>query len=342
MNPNRFSHRITLFACILAFVVVMLGAYTRLTDAGLGCLDWPGCYGHVVVPDTAHKIQQAEIAFPGDPIHQTKAWTEMVHRYIAGSVGLIILSVFGIALFKRKRTNHPLGLPIALMILLFFQAALGMWTVTLKLLPVIVMGHLLGGMTLLSLLWALQLRLGGFFKSNDLSLVKSYRPWALLGLIVVFLQIALGAWVSSNYAALICPTFPFCSGSLIPNMNFHDAFNLLAPIGIDYQGGVLGTTARVTIQMVHRYGAFITGVYIGGLSIYLISSAKTKFLRVIAWHILFFLCLQITLGVLNIEWLLPLPIAVAHNGVAALLLLSLVTLNYSVFKKPLSKQEVFA
>jgi len=330
---NKLSYRLTLVACVLALAVVVLGAYTRLTDAGLGCPDWPGCYGHMIVPDTSQQIRQAQLAFPtAGPVQETKAWTEMIHRYIAGTLGLIIVFLAGLALARRKNVKHPLTLPLVLLVLVVFQSALGMWTVTLKLLPVVVSGHLIGGMTILACLWFLFLRLGNYFQDQKANGLKGFRPWAVLGLIIVFLQIALGGWVSANYAALICPHFPFCRGSFFPAMDFNQAFNLFSPIGANYQFGLLDNTARIAIQMVHRYGAILTGVYVMGLALSLIFIPKLRQIKLLGIAALLIVISQISLGILNIEWLLPLPIAVAHNAVAAILLLCMVTINYCLFE----------
>lgn len=331
---NRLTYKIATIAVLLALFVVTLGAYTRLTNAGLGCPDWPGCYGHMIVPGTQAKITEAQLAYPSTPLEEGKAWTEMAHRYAAGALGVLILVVAGIALARRKEDRHPIALPLLLVVMLFFQAALGMWTVTWQLLPIVVMGHLLGGLTILACLWWLRLKLNDSYKYSASVRTGQFKPWAMLGLIIVFLQIALGGWVSANYAGLACVGFPFCNGQLLPHLNFHEAFNVLQPIGINYQGGVMDSTARVTIQMVHRIGAIITVVYIGLLALWLTFSAKSKPLRAIATIILLLLAAQFSLGVLNVTKLLPLGVAVAHNGVAALLLLALVTLNYRLRVKP--------
>lgn len=330
-NYNRNYYRVALLATLLAFFVIMLGAYTRLTDAGLGCPDWPGCYGHLVAPTSTSQIQSVEARYPGSIVQSIAAWTEMVHRYFAGTLGLIIffLAIWG---FKRARKNmrhQPVAVPVLLVLLVIFQALLGMWTVTLKLLPLVVMGHLLGGMVIASLLWWTTLKSGNCLQNHTRKLT-AVRPWAVIGLLIVFGQIFLGGWTSANYAALACPTFPGCHGGLFPHMDFAKAFNFISPIGANYEGGVLDSTSRITIQMVHRYGAFITATYVGLLSIYLIFSDRFAGLRPIGWSIFSILFVQFCLGVLNIEWLLPLPIAVLHNGVAALLLLAMVTLVYKL------------
>jgi heme a synthase len=318
-------------ATILALIVVMLGAYTRLADAGLGCPDWPGCYGHLTVPKTPTEISQAEQAYR-QTVEPAKAWKEMIHRYFAGSLGIIILilALWGLGR-KRKHPSQPVVIPVLLVLLVIFQAVLGMWTVTWKVLPLVVSAHLLGGMAIAALLWYLTLAT----KTHSLapSPATGFKFWAVLGLLIVIGQLFLGAWTSTNYAALACVRFPFCQGSLFPPMNFQAAFHLFHPLGINYEGGVLDTTARVTIQMAHRYGAFITAIFVGILALCLIFSKSEQHLRYIGSVLLIILILQFVLGVANVKLLLPALVAVAHNGVAALLLLTMVSLVYKLFGK---------
>jgi cytochrome c oxidase assembly protein subunit 15 len=326
-------------ATILALIVIMLGAYTRLSDAGLGCPDWPGCYGHLTVPQTQPEITQAAQAYQ-QTVEPAKAWKEMVHRYFAGSLGILIL-VLTVWAFARKRheARQPTITPVLLLLLVIFQAVLGMWTVTWLVLPLIVTAHLLGGMLIAALLWYLTLASRKPQPTIPRRATK-FRFWAVLGLIILFIQLFLGAWTSTNYAAIICPTFPYCQGSLFPPMNFHQAFDIYHPIGINYEGGILGATARVTIQMVHRYGAFITAAYLGLLALIIICSSDGRGVRRIATFLLFALVLQFALGVANVLWLLPMHIAVAHNGVAAILLLTVVTLVYKLYRKPTQKLHI--
>jgi cytochrome c oxidase assembly protein subunit 15 len=328
---NRSYFTLAGIAVVLAFCVILLGAYTRLKDAGLGCPDWPGCYGQLTVPHTTAAIQKADQLFPQTPVEPTKAWAEMVHRYFAGSLGLLIFALAVLALIRKpNRPEQPLFIPLLLVAVVIFQAALGMWTVTLKLLPLVVIGHLLGGMTILALLWWLMLKSGGLMQNNSVAAPK-LRSWSVIGLLIVAGQIFLGGWTTANYASLACHGFPACNGIMFPPMDLHSAFNFFSPIGTDYQGGVLNMATRVTIQMAHRYGALITAVYIGGLSIYLMSARQTAGLRLIGFAMMAILIVQIILGVLNVELMLPLTIAVAHNGFAALLLVSVITLVYKVY-----------
>lgn len=315
---------LTIFAAALALFVVMLGAFTRLTDAGLGCPDWPGCYGHMVLPNAQTELNNAQQQFPQIPIETKKAWTEMAHRYVAGTLGLLIVFITAHVIWCRLRgLRLDWQLPVILFCLLFFQAALGMWTVTLKLLPVVVMGHLLGGILIFSCLCRLALQ---FSSIKPIQLTRG-QIFIVLGAIIVFCQIALGGWVSSNYAGIACIGFPQCSGQWIPPLHFSQGFNLFSPVGANYQGGLLDNDIRMTIQFIHRIGAFITAFYVIILSLWLLT-IKNKSLRILALVALLLVCSQFLLGVLNVVYLLPLWIAVAHNGVAALLMATLLMMIY--------------
>jgi heme a synthase len=304
-------------AVLLAFFVVMLGAYTRLTDAGLGCPDWPGCYGKLVLPSATSSLQEAQTQYPDAPIESTKAWTEMAHRYAAGTLALLIFYIGITVLVRRLRgTLLPWHLPVALLLLVVFQAVLGMWTVTLKLLPVVVMGHLLGGMLIVACLSRFRLQMSSLVGLD----LPQWRPWVRLALIIVFIQIALGGWVSSNYAGIACIGFPQCNGLWTPNLFLIKAFNIVSSIGTNYQGGLLDNEVRVTIQFVHRIGALITALYLFILSLLILMHTSSTYLKRAALITLLLVVLQCTLGILNVVWLLPIHVAVAHNGIAALLL----------------------
>ena len=315
-------------ALVLAFIVVMLGAFTRLTDAGLGCPDWPGCYGHLVLPQSTEGLNAAQTEYPAIPIETHKAWTEMVHRYLAGTLGLLIAFIAFMTLVKRiQKIKLPLLLPLSLVLLVVFQAALGMWTVTLKLLPVVVMGHLLGGILIFSLLATLNLQLNEVKKTN-----RFFIP-CLIGCLILFTQIALGGWVSSNYAGIACIGFPQCNGQWLPPMHLGEGFNLFSAVGENYQGGLLDNDIRVTIQWVHRLGAVITAIYLFILGFILISKAPKTLLAGFAKLALCLLTLQFILGIINVLYLLPLSIAVLHNGVAALLMATLTSMLYLSSRK---------
>lgn len=308
-------------AIILAFLVVMLGAYTRLTDAGLGCPDWPGCYGHWVIPEQspnqALSVTRSHYVIP--VIESRKAWTEMIHRYAAGTLGLLIF-VLGIQCFRKKSILYQAKLPIFLMVLVIFQALLGMWTVTLKLLPIVVMSHLLGGMLIFACLACLRLQL-----SSSVLTTALHRYTKVIGIacLVVFLQIALGGWVSANYAGIACIGFPQCNGQWLPHLHFSEGFYLFSPVGQNYQGGVLDNSIRVTIQWIHRLGALLTVTYLLLLTSILFRKVRDHYVNIFAIVILALLLIQFLLGVGNVIFRLPLAIAVAHNAVAALLMASL-------------------
>jgi len=324
-RPSLKSLRIIVtVALLLALFVVMLGAYTRLTDAGLGCPDWPGCYGHMVLPSLKNKLIDAQQYYPQNPIESRKAWTEMAHRYAAGTLALLILliNLLGFRL-RRQGMAPPWRAPLALILLVVFQALLGMWTVTLKLLPVVVMGHLLGGMLIFAGLCYFRMQL------SDATLAKltSWRCWIGLGIVTVFCQIALGGWVSSNYAGVACIGFPRCNGEWLPALHFSQGFNLFSPVGANYQGGVLDNNVRITIQFIHRIGAFLAAGYVLILSTLLIW-ARDRGLRRVAMLAICFVIAQFSLGVANVVYLLPLWVAVVHNGVAALLLATMFVMYY--------------
>ncbi len=333
-HPWLFS--LAALATCLAFIVIVLGAYTRLTDAGLGCPDWPGCYGQLTVPKTQSQLQRADALYPNQVVEPAKAWAEMIHRYVAGFLGVLIFVIAAGLMRVRRSLNLSIIFPIGLVGMLLFQAALGMWTVTLKLLPLVVMGHLLGGFTIISLLAWLTLRVSDWQLGAFTSL-RAYRHWARLGFVVLALQIALGGWTSANYAALACPDLPFCQGELIPPMDFKTAFNVFNPIGPNYEGGLLESTARITINTVHRFGAFIVLLVLGGLGVTLISKAKRGAVHHLAAGMTAVLGIQIVLGVLNITESLPLSVAVTHNAVAAILLLFVLAMNVAL-NAPIQKE----
>jgi cytochrome c oxidase assembly protein subunit 15 len=317
---------LTIFAILLALFVVVLGAYVRLSDAGLGCPDWPGCYGSLILDESKEGLERAANNYER-PVEASKAWKEMIHRYFASTLGLVILILTYMA--WRKPELGQRGLTTSLSVLVMFQGALGMWTVTLLVKPVIVMSHLLGGLATLSLLLLLLLRIRNkrLASENKTSCLKKL---ASVSLIVLVAQIALGGWTSTNYAALACPEFPTCYGdSWNPDLDYKEGFVLWRGLGVDYEFGVLTNEARAAIHWVHRIGALITTVILLWLSFMLIR------LRAIKESLLLFglLAGQVTLGILNVVLSLPLHVAVAHNAVAAMLLLSLVYINFRLNKE---------
>jgi len=335
MKSGKPSYSLVLFASFFAMCVVILGAWTRLEDAGLGCPDWPGCYGFITVPETAEEIAQAEAAFPDAPFEAEKAWPEVIHRYFAGTLGLLIIIINVVAWTNRNRADQPFKLPLLLLMLVIAQGMFGMWTVTLKLWPQVVTTHLLGGFTTLSLLWLLSLRLNNRpwqQPTVPVSQWQNLRPLALIALILLVGQITLGGWTSSNYAALACPDLPTCQGRWLPPMNFAEGFNVTQEIGPNYLGGQMDGEARVAIHMAHRMGAVLVTLVLGLLIFKLYKNAGSREMTRLAHVLLGLLILQVSLGISNIVFSLPLWVAVAHNAGGALLLLTLVTLNYRLSK----------
>jgi heme a synthase len=305
--------RIALIGALLAACVVVLGAWVRLTDAGLGCPDWPGCYGHVF-PQTTHNFAQA--------VH------EMVHRYFASTLGVIIASLLVWAWVNRRNTRQPVWPVAALFLLVCVQGALGMKTVTLLLLPLIVTAHLLGGLSTLALLWWLSLEPAPRqLSERELRL----RKFAVAGLAVLALQIALGGWTSSNYAAVACPDLPTCQNSWWPAMDYRGAFVLWRGLGIDYEGGVLANPARVAIHFTHRLGAVVAGSLLIGLGILVITRSRWRRLRALGGLLVFAVLLQISIGVSTVHWGVPLTLATLHNAGAAFLVIVVVTLLRSLW-----------
>lgn len=321
--------RLALLATILALVVVILGAYVRLSDAGLGCPDWPGCYGHLDVPRSAQEIEQANAVYPDRPVEAHKAWKEMVHRYFAGTLGLLIFVLAWLAVRRRQRPGQQWKIPVLLVAVVIFQALLGMWTVTIRLNPTIVMAHLLGGLTTLSLLWWVVLRQGRLFEvATDSVVLNRLRTPALIGLLLVILQIMLGGWTSANYAALHCSdTLLTCQGQIIPPLDFREAFTLWRGTELNFEGGVLDNTARMTIHFLHRVMAVVVLIYLLWLGLGLARQASSRPLRPLGLAVLAAVLVQVSLGISNVVFMLPLPVAVAHNAGAAILLLTMVTLN---------------
>lgn len=321
---------INLVALLLCFCVIVFGAYVRLADAGLGCPDWPGCYGHLDVPRTDHEIARAESKFPERPVEAHKAWKEMIHRYLASTLGLLIVAMAVLSALKRN-AGIPRVLPWVLVGLVIFQGMLGMWTVTLQLKPLIVTGHLFGGLTTLSLLlWMwLSTRHRSPHPPRPTELTD-LRRFATLALLVLAAQIFLGGWTSTNYAALACPDFPTCHGSFLPETDLVEAFTLWRGLGINYEFGVLDNRARVTIHFFHRIGAIITTLVLGALGLLLVLRGRAPLWRGLGGLVLGALAVQVSIGILTVKLQLPLLLAAAHNAGAALLVLALVSLNYYV------------
>jgi cytochrome c oxidase assembly protein subunit 15 len=379
---QKLAYKIAWVATLLAVCVVMLGAYTRLVHAGLGCPDWPTCYGHVWVPNTEGEIAIANQHFSQTPVQINKTWPEQTHRLFASSlgflslillflaikqashqqwksiVGLLVLLIAGMVMRGIKgdgvdpilwllAASYFLNLirlawqygstPAALKLSAFIagfivlQGFFGMWTVTLKLWPQVVTAHLLGGFTMLSTLFLLTLRLGSsawLLSHTQFIALKNYHTIALIGLVVVAFQICLGGWTSSNYAALACIDLPTCQGQFIPNMDLKSGFNIFQKIGPNYLGGILDSSARIAIHFIHRVGAIIVTIFTFGFVIALWKHSTQSPLRPALTLLMLALVVQISLGISNVIFSLPLPVAVLHNLGGALLLLAWVNMNY--------------
>lgn len=309
----------------LTFLVVVIGAFVRLTDAGLGCPDWPGCYGHLTsLPETEQEIAAAQAQDPRGTYDAGKAFREMLHRYLAGALGLLILALAVLCRTRLGSARLARG-TMALLALVVLQALLGMWTVTLQLKPLIVTLHLLGGFATLGLIWWLLLRYHDWPRPTASDPPRSLRYLYVAALVGLIVQITLGGWISTNYAALACPDFPTCREQWWPSgMNFSEAFVLWRGLGIDYEYGVLDSPARTAIHVAHRIGAVVAAALILALAAASIRSGLGAW-RASGWVLIALLAIQVSLGIGNVVLQLPLAVAVAHNAFAAILLLAILT-----------------
>lgn len=345
-QTNKHFQQLVLLSCLLTFMVVGLGAYTRLSDAGLGCPDWPGCYGFLSVPNEANEMKQVQREFGHSALANfatDKAWKEMIHRYFAGTLGLLFLAILVVAIRRsarmwrdKIRPGTPVAIPILLALLVLFQAFLGMLTVTLQLQPIIVMGHLLGGFTLLSLSALLYLTI----RHQRLALVdppmKSYLPFAVMALVVLVLQIALGGWLAANYAAAVCPGLPLCSpngndANLLQHFSLNQAFQLPLDAG-NYEYGVLSAEARISIHVLHRLWAVVTTIVLLVLAARIFWQSHSAKIKNSALAVAIAVLLQISLGAILVYTQFPLSMALAHNLMAALLLLTMIRLIFYIHK----------
>lgn len=321
----------------LTFDLIVFGGFTRLTDSGLGCPDWPGCYGEAN-PFLAHaEISAAEAAMPTGPVTVVKAWIEMIHRYLAMGIGALIMALLFTSIIQYRRTRNVAyrpAMPIALFVFVLIQGAFGAWTVTLKLQPAIVTVHLLLGMTLLAMLAWMGGREDFLMKppvvprtEAVLRRLRGLRLLALLAAAVLTVQIALGGWVSTNYATMACDTFPLCQGKLVPELDFEHGFHLWRELGKTAAGHYLPFSALVAIHWVHRAFALVL-VLVLGLAI--VRAWKLPELGSTARRLALVLAIQLFTGIATVYFDFPLAIAVMHNAGAALLVLLVTMLNYRV------------
>jgi cytochrome c oxidase assembly protein subunit 15 len=330
-NSLTWFRRAARLGALLALIVVVVGAWVRLTDAGLGCPDWPGCYGHVHPAQVAAEVADANAAYPTRPFEYQKAMHEMVHRYIAGALGLLILGLAGFSLWNRRDPSQPRVLPLVLIAVVGLQAALGAFTVTMLLKPLIVTLHLVGGLTTMGILWWLSLPP---VRRDVKAAERPVRRLAIVAFAVLGCQILLGGWTSSNYAAVACPDFPTCQGQLVPPADFGDAFVLSHGPGVDYAGGVLQQPARTAIHFSHRVGALAAGLLLLALALAAFRRAQNGGVRLAAGTLAGAVALQWLIGV-NLIWQgFPLWLGTGHNAGAALLLLAALTLMRQLWPAP--------
>jgi len=327
-NDTRKYRKLLWITLFLTFDLILFGAFTRLTDSGLGCPDWPGCYGQANPLQAYADIKAAEAIMPSGPVTVAKAWIEMIHRYLASAVGVLIIAIMVVSWRKWRQTscrssNYAPALPTALFLLVCLTGAFGAWTVTMKLQPIIVTIHLLLALLLLSMLAILAAR-HSQFEAVAAGARNIFKPaLAALGLLVI--QIVLGGWVSTNYAVLACTDFPLCHGMLIPPMDFAQGFTLWRELGKTSSGDLLPVEALTAIHWVHRNFAFIVIAYIAWLAL---KAMKIEGLRKTGKWILIAIGVQFASGVSTIFLSWPIAIAVIHNGGAAMLVLLLVLLIY--------------
>jgi heme a synthase len=327
-------------AVLLALAVILLGATVRLSDAGLSCPDWPGCYGQLTVSAAAARPDLVQASWPDDPLDPGRAHLEMLHRYAAGALGLLILVV---AFSARHRGSARVAVS-GLVALLILQVLLGMWTVTLRLEPLVVVAHLIGGMTILGLLWWLVLEdataaspapseaaadrtgHGAGQRQGAGTGATALKIAALIGLGLVLAQIALGGWTAVNHAALACRGFPTCNGAWWPPADFAAGFSF--PGGGGGEGTFDAPTGAglIAIHWAHRLGALVLAVVLGALV--LAGRRAPSPIRRAGFAVGTLLTIQVGLGIANVLAGIPLPLAVAHNGVAAVLLLAVLTFNH--------------
>lgn len=338
MNRAPLLRTLALLTFALCFGVVVLGAYVRLSAAGLGCPDWPGCYGHLTPSGAVAEAQASGGTLGGTVVEAGKAWKEMVHRYAAGTLGALILLIAALAIRWRREQLISVRYALGLAGIVILQGLFGALTVTGRVNPIIVTGHLLLGLATLGLLWWLVLTLyrrrqsgwrhGPAFLGTELTWLRGLALLALLGII---LQITLGGWTSSNYAATACPDFPRCQGAWWPaGMAAREAFVPWRGLGVNYEGGVLPASARVAIHFAHRFGAVALTLLLLYVALRVRRARADAFARRAAQFLLAALALQLLIGTAMVLRGFPLWIATAHSAGAALLLLAVIALNHSL------------
>lgn len=318
------TRRLVLITTFITFCLVVLGAYVRLADAGLGCPDWPGCYGQLSPHHAKEEILEAHAADPHGPVSIPKAWKEMVHRYIATFVGFLIVIIAALSWRQIERRERSPWLPTALVGVVILQGLFGKWTVTMLLKPAIVTGHLIGGLTTLGLLtWLAMRHLSPRLTAWDVE--PGVRRAAVVAFVLLACQIVLGGWVSTNYAALACTDLPTCQGHLLPEMDFAHAFHITRELGQTADGQMLPLPALTAIHWTHRLGALIVAGY---LLLFATRLLREPGMRGAGVTLAALVSLQFLLGLANVWFSLPLPLAVAHNAGAAALVMLMVVINF--------------
>jgi len=309
----RWLVGLSLAGAMFTAVVVLVGAWTRLVDAGLGCPDWPGCYGALVVPDAARALAHS----PEVPLETAKAWVEMVHRYLASALGLLVIALVVLGARWRRHSGYPWATSLVLLAAILVQGAFGAFTVTLKLWPQVVTLHLLGGLSVMVLFVWLHLKLRRF-TAGQASLRSPRRLTPLWGLVVALLvgQLALGGWTSSNYAGIACQGFPTCNGAWWPAMDWSEGFHLTQTVGPNYLHGQLHAEARSAIQVGHRLGALALGLGVLALALrYWRETGLRRWLGLLGGAYV----VQVGVGIANVLAWLPLWLALLHTAGAVLL-----------------------
>lgn len=325
----------------MTFDLIVFGAFTRLTDSGLGCPDWPGCYGTSTPFHALGDIQQAESALPTGPVTVMKAWIEMIHRYLAMTVGALILLQVGIAFSKLKSIGRiPFIASLGLLLLVCIQGAFGAWTVTLKLQPIIVTIHLILALVLFACLTAYAQQTWEEARSSVRTLRIRPLPalFIVISLLILFMQVFLGAWVSTNYAVLACPDFPTCLGSAWPETNWAEGFSLWRELGLNAQGEFISPVALQTIHWAHRVFAVLVLFCLGflGVKAYGLSTPATPILKRFAILLIALLLLQVITGISNVIFQWPLLAALLHTAGSAALVFCLVRMSqWASWKSPI-------
>jgi cytochrome c oxidase assembly protein subunit 15 len=328
-----FFQKLNWVLVFMTFDLIVFGAFTRLTDSGLGCPDWPGCYGTSNPFHALSDIQQAESALPTGPVTVIKAWIEMIHRYLAMTVGALILVQVGLAFAKLKSLGkNPLLGSLGLLVLVCLQGAFGAWTVTLKLQPIIVTVHLMLALVLLACLTAYAQQ-SWESKSAQVRTIR-VRPLSaqllILSFAVLFIQVFLGAWVSTNYAVLACPDFPTCMGAAWPETNWSEGFTLWRQLGLNAQGEFISPVALQTIHWAHRLFAMLVLAVLGtlGWSALQLATPVLSDMSRLAKLLLGVLLLQLITGISNVVFQWPLLAALLHTAGSAALVFCLVRMSY--------------